>query len=48
LFLFFCHTFHPFTHRPGIAGVNLLVSPVEPMPLFSIQKNSFGERTTSY
>jgi len=38
LFLFFCHTFHPFTHRPGIAGVNLLVSPVEPMPLFSIKK----------
>src|ERR1700694_4227549 len=30
LFLLLCHTFHPFTHRPGLAGVNLLAIPVEP------------------
>src|ERR1700674_5449388 len=42
LFLFLCHTFHPFTHRPGKAGVNLLVIPVEPEPPFLDSKNSFG------
>src|SRR5882762_10451555 len=44
LFLFLCHTFHPFTRRPGLAGVNLLVSPVEPVPPFLDSKNSFGAR----
>src|ERR1700682_3247792 len=34
LFLFLCHTFHPFNHRPGLAGVNLLVIPVEPVSPF--------------
>src|SRR6267143_165553 len=28
LFLFLCHTFHPFTHRPERIGINLLVIPV--------------------
>src|ERR1700674_98921 len=45
LFLFLWHTFHPFTHRPGLAGVNLLVSPLEPVPPFLDLKNSFGART---
>jgi len=45
LFLFLCHTFHPFRPRPGLAGVNLLVSPVEPVPPFLDSKNSFGART---
>src|SRR6267378_697389 len=34
LFLFLCHTFHPFTHRPGLAGVNLSVIPVKPVSPF--------------
>src|ERR1700687_3228355 len=41
LFLFLCHTFHPFTHRPGKAGVNLLVIPVEPESLFLDSKKLF-------
>ncbi len=45
LFLFLCHTFHPFTHRPGLAGVNLLVIPVEPESPFLDSKNSFGSQT---
>jgi len=45
LFLFLCHTFHPFTHRPGLAEVNLLVIPVEPESPFLDSKNSFGSQT---
>lgn len=45
LFLFLCHTFHPFTRRPGLAGVNLLVIPVESESPFLDSKNSFGART---
>ncbi len=45
LFLFFCHTFHPFTHRSGIAGVNLLRGRAD--ATFRDLKNSFGERRTS-
>jgi hypothetical protein len=45
LFLFLCHTFHPFTHRSGLAGDNLLVSPVEPVSPFLDSKNSFGAKT---
>ncbi len=45
LLLFLCHTFHPFTHRPGLAGVNLLVSPVKPESLFLDSINSFGTQT---
>jgi hypothetical protein len=45
LFLFLCHTFHPFTHRSGLAGDNLLVSPVEPEPPFLDSENSFGAKT---
>ena len=45
LFLFLCHTFHPFTHRPGLAGVNLLVTPVEPESPFLDSKNSLGAQT---
>src|ERR1700687_2122249 len=41
LFLFLCHTFRPFTHRPGKAGVNLLVIPVEPESLFLDSKKLF-------
>jgi hypothetical protein len=44
LFLFLWHTFHPFTHRPGLAGVNRGVIPVKPESLFSIQKTFFGSR----
>src|SRR6266851_3538063 len=39
LFLFLCHTFHPFNRRPGLAGTKLLVTPAKPESLFSIQKN---------
>src|SRR3989440_12679005 len=39
LFLFLCHTFHPFAHRPGLAGVNLPVTPVEPVSPFLDSKN---------
>jgi hypothetical protein len=39
LLLFLCHTFHPFTHRPGLAGVNLFLSPLEAELHFSMQKN---------
>src|SRR5258708_4646843 len=34
LFLFLCHTFHPFTHRPERIGINLLVIPVKPVSPF--------------
>src|SRR6267143_4854407 len=43
LFLFLCHTFHPFTHRPGLAGVNLLVTPVEPESPF-LDSKKLGRR----
>jgi hypothetical protein len=45
LLLFLCHTFHPFTHRPGLAGVNLLVSPVKPESLFLGSRNFSGAQT---
>jgi hypothetical protein len=38
LFLFLWHTFHPFTRRPDPIGISLLVIPVEPDHIFSIQK----------
>jgi hypothetical protein len=38
LFLFFCHNFHPFTHRPGLAGINLYVIPGKPESLCSTNK----------
>src|ERR1700687_6253627 len=41
LVVFLCHTFHPFTHRPGLAGVNLLVIPVEPESPFLDSKKLF-------
>jgi hypothetical protein len=44
LFLFLCHTFHPFTRRPDPIGINLLVIPVEPDSPFLDSKNSFGAR----
>src|SRR6266478_2781690 len=44
LFLFLCHTFHPFTRRPDPIGINLLVTPVEPESSFLDSKNSFGAR----
>jgi hypothetical protein len=42
LFLFLCHTFHPFTHHPGEAGINLLVRPAEPESLSLNAKNFLG------
>src|SRR5882672_2480501 len=44
LFLFLCHTFHPFTRRPDPIGINLLVTLVEPESSFLDSKNSFGAR----
>src|SRR5712664_3561801 len=41
LFLFLCHNFHPFTHRPELIGINLLVTPVEPVSLFLDSKKFF-------
>src|SRR5712691_9665851 len=35
LFLFLCHTFHPFTYRPGLAGNNLFVNPAGSESTFS-------------
>src|SRR6266851_5569663 len=45
LFLFLCHSFHPFTHRPDLIGVHLLVSPVKPESFFLVAKYSFAART---
>jgi hypothetical protein len=47
LFLFLCHTFHPFTHRPELAGISLLVSPVKPESLFLDSKILFAHRSSS-
>ena len=44
LFLFLCHTFHPFNRRPGLAGANLRVTPARPEPLFPMRKNFFVAR----
>ncbi len=41
LFLFLCHTFHPFTHRPDRIGFKLFA---KLKPLCSNQKNLFGAR----
>src|ERR1700694_4125192 len=41
LFLFLCHTFHPFTHRPALPGSIYRLSQSSRSHLFSIQKNSF-------
>jgi hypothetical protein len=41
LFLFLCHTFHPFNRRPGLAGTNLFVAAAGPEPLFSMRKILF-------
>src|SRR6266702_3874815 len=40
LFLFLCHTFHPFTFGPDRVGVNSLVSPGEPGSSFRVSTNS--------
>src|SRR5260370_2655720 len=45
LFLFLCETFHPCDRRPGLAGTKLLVTPVRPESLFSMQKNSSARGT---
>src|SRR5882762_1068360 len=45
LFLFLCHTFHPFNRRPGLAGTNLLVTLARPESLFSMRKISSARGT---
>src|SRR6266704_2928083 len=44
LFLFLCHTFHPFTHGPDLIGVNLL-TPVKPESPVLDSKNCLRART---
>jgi len=47
LLLFFRHTFHPFTRRPGLAGNKRFMNPVKPESLCSKQKISSPRRPSS-
>src|SRR5712692_6394915 len=48
LFLFLCHTFHPFTYRPDLTGINLLVSPAKLESLFLDSKNFSARRISCW
>src|SRR5216684_2538949 len=47
LFLFLCHNFHPFTHRPEWIGINLPVTRSNQCHLFSIQKTLSARSSSS-
>src|SRR5436309_226537 len=47
LFRFLCHTFHPFTRRPGLAGNKPFMIPVKPESLCWKQKNLSPRRPSS-